>query len=143
MRPQSIHRFDRLYFLSVALGLANFALNFQVKLAEIEIQRPRMGAGGALVFMFAVLGVTLVISLLIWWLVSRRASNTVRWLLTVFAVIGVISAPLSLVSEPPLAVAMTAIIAAVQATAVWFLFRPNAAAWFKHDPRGMDPDVFE
>lgn len=143
MRPQSIHRFDRLYFFSVALGLANFALNFQAKLAEIEMQRPRIGAGGALVFMFAVLGVTLALTLLLWWLVSRRASNVVRWLLTVFAVIGVIAVPLSLASEPPLAVAMTAIIAAVQAAAVWFLFRPDAAAWFKHGSHGMNPDVFE
>ncbi len=94
-------------------------------------------------FPFAILGMTMAISLLLWWLASRRASNAARWILAVLAAFGLVSLLLSLGDLPMLHMLSAVLINAVQIAAVWFLFRPDAAAWFKHRGRGMDADVFE
>ncbi len=146
MRPQSIVRFDQVFLAIIVIGLIGFALNWESAMAQLNANPGLSQLGwdgtGVLIGMYAF---SVTISLLLWYFVSRRASNVARWILTVLTVYGLISLPFTLFLSPlPWPSLIVAFVSAVlQAASVWLLFRPDAAAWFKHGPRGMDPDVFE
>ena len=117
--------------------------------AELGVDGPQLWFA---ILGFGILGFGKAIPLLLWWLASRRASNVARWILAIFAALRlvrlllllplVVSLPLPLGNLPMLQMIGAVLIGAVQIAAVWFLFRPDAAAWFRHGPRGMDADVF-
>jgi hypothetical protein len=145
MRPASIIRFDQLYLASLALGLVNFALNYETALAQWDANpaRSELSDAASHAFMFSILGVSMAFSLLLWWLASRKANNAARWILALFAALGVLSLLVTLADMPIYGQVLAVGINLVQVAAAWFLFHPDAAAWFRHGTRGMDPDVFE
>lgn len=144
MRPQSITRFDQLFLGSLGLGVVNFVLNYDNAIAQLEADPATAGlAASGPSFMVGVLVGSMGISLLLWWLAARRASNVARWILAVFTVLGLLGLPFTISQLPVLQLVVTLAITAMQVAALWFLFRPDATAWFRHGPRGMDPDVFE
>jgi hypothetical protein len=55
----------------------------------------------------------------------------------------VLGLPFSLGELPLMQLIATLVVTAVNLLAVYFLFRPDAKAWFEHGPKGMDPNVFE
>lgn len=146
MRPPSIVKFDQLYLAIIVIGVIGFAVNWESAMTQIKanpgLSQLGWSGAGVLIGMYAF---SITISLLIWYFISRRASNIARWILVVLTVYGLISLPFSLfLVALPLASLIIAIVsAALQAAMVWFLFRPDAAAWFKHGRRGMDTDVFD
>ena len=151
MRPPSIIRFDQLYLGSLAFRLVIFALGYDALIAKMKAGpgAAELGLDGPGIWFaivgFGKLGISMVILLLLWWLASRRASNVARWILAIFAALRlVILLPLlgdlSMLQMPQIIAEV--VFTAVQIAAVWFLFRPDAAAWFRHGPRGMDADVF-
>ena len=144
MRPASITMFDRLYVASLVLGLINFGLAYDSTLAQMEAD-PSVAAAGMAGpgVLWGVFGFGMAISLLLWFFVSRKASNGARWVLVVLTVIGLIGLPFSIAELPPVQLIGTLVVTGVQVAAVYFLFRPDAKAWFEHGPRGMDPNVFE
>jgi uncharacterized membrane protein len=144
MRPASITRFDQLYLGALALGIVNTVLAYDATMTQLEADPDVAAAGmagpgviiGAFAFGFA-------ISLLLWFFISRRASGIAKWVLVVFTVIGTLMLPLSLTAVPLVQLIVTLVITAMQIGAVWYLFRPDARAWFAHGPGGMDPAAFE
>jgi asparagine N-glycosylation enzyme membrane subunit Stt3 len=144
MRPSSIVRFDQLFLLSLVLGLVNFALDYETRLAELQADPASAELGLASAgFMFGVLGFSMAIALLLWFLVSRKANNVARWIMAVLAALGLITTPFSLGGLSLPAMIVTISVTLVQVASIWFLFRPDAEAWFRHGGKGMDPDVFE
>lgn len=146
MRPPSIVKFDQLYLGTIVIGLIGLAVNWEVSMAQLEANPGLTQLGwspsGILIGMY---GFSIAISLLLWYFISRRASNVARWILVVVTGYGLITLPFSLFMVAlPLATLIIALLgAALQIAMLWFLFRPDAAAWFKHGRRGMDTDVFE
>lgn len=146
MRPPSIVKFDQLYFVMIVLGLVGLVVNWETTMEQLEanpgLSQIGLSGAGVLIGMYAF---SIAISLLLWYFVSRRASNVARWIVIVLTGYGLITLPFTLFLVPmPLASLIVALVsAALQAAMVWFLFRPDAAAWFKHGPRGMAADVFE
>lgn len=144
MRPASITRFDQLFLGAMALGIANTILGYDTTMTELQsdpaVAELGMASPG---FLIGVSAFGFVISLLLWFLIARRASGVARWVLVVLTVIGVIGIPFSLIGVPLVQAILTLIITAMQVGALWFLFRPDAKAWFEHGPRGMDPAAFE
>ena len=94
-------------------------------------------------FMFGALGVSVAISLLLWFLISRKAITVAKWILTVFTVIGALMIPFSLEAMGLVSIIFALVITAMQLAAIWMLFRPDAKVWFEHGPKGMDPGTFE
>ncbi|MFO6446557.1 hypothetical protein ACLBKU_05365 [Erythrobacter sp. NE805] len=144
MRPQSIIRFDQLYFATLALGFVGLAINYETSIQQLEADATAARLGGS-TFVIGAYAISTAIALLLWYFVSRRASNAARWIVTVMTGFGLVTLPFSfmMASVPPASLAVAVISAAVQAAMLWFLFRPDANAWFKQGTQGMDPDVFE
>ncbi len=146
MRPQSIIKFDQLFLAMIMLGLVGLGINWDWSIAQFDsnpgLSQLGWNAAGMLIGIFAF---STAINLLLWYFISRRASNVARWILTVLTGYGLISVPFSffLVPVPLSSLIIGLVAAALQAAMLWFLFRPDAAAWFKHGPRGMDADVFD
>lgn len=144
MRPASITMFDRLFLGAIALGLVNSAIAYNSTMEQLEADPAVAELGLATPgFYIGSAAVGYAISLLLWFLISRKANNVARWILTVLTVIGALMVPLT-ISELDLIASIVTIIATIlQVAAIWMLFRPDAKSWFEHGPGGMDPATFE
>lgn len=144
MQPASITMFDRLFLGGLALGLINAALSYSSTMELLEADPAVAEMGMATPgFFIASTAFGYAISLLLWFLISRKANNVAKWILTVLTVIGALMIPLSLGELDLFASIVTVIATVLQVAAVWMLFRPDAKSWFEHGPGGMDPATFE
>jgi len=129
LRPNSIVQFDRFYLGSLVLAVINSAFSMKDTLSDPRIASSGLGLGflvGVQVFSFALI-------LLLWFFISRNASNVAKWILTVLTVVGVLmtipNLP-TLAGRGLLSTAAVVAITGLQIIAVVFLFRPDAKAWF-------------
>ncbi|WP_109355348.1 hypothetical protein [Sphingorhabdus sp. EL138] len=128
MRPTSIIRFERFYLGALALGLVGNVFNWNNAISMLETDPSTAAMGpGFLVFSIAF---GLVISLLLWFLAARKAVGVAKWIITVFFGFGLISVPFSFNQLSGLAIATSMVTIALQAIAVYMLFRPDAKKWF-------------
>ena len=138
MRPQSIVNFERLYLGALLLGVINLALAWNQTVASIEAQA-NASAGPTLMALAIVFGV--VIPLLLWYFVARKASVVAKWILVGLFVLGLAGVAVSL-SQGTYPKGLGGILSAVstlmQAAAIYFLFRPDAKAWFADGRGGPD-----
>ncbi len=144
MRPASIAMFDRLFLGSLALGLVNAVLGYDATIAQLEADPAvaEMGLAGP-GFVIVTMAFGFGISLLLWFLISRKAITVAKWVLVVLTVIGLFSIPVALADVPLSQAIITVVVTVMQLAAVVFLFRADAKAWFAHGPKGMDPATFE
>lgn len=144
MRPASIIRFDQIFLGSLALGVVNTLLSYDATIAQIDAD-PAMAEVGMTGpgFLIGSIVIGFGTSLLLWFFISRRASTVAKWILVVLTLIGMLSVPLALFDVPFVQAAITVVTAVMQLAALWFLFRPDANAWFEHGPIGMDPSTFD
>jgi len=138
MRPKSIRNFDFLYLGGIALSLVTFLLTYDDMVAEIQRQTAESGlqvGGGAALggFLFGT-----VISIAIWFLISRLRIEVVKWVLVVFFLFGLIGLPVVLANVLTLSGLLNLAIFVVQALAIWMLFQPDARAWFAEKRGGGD-----
>ncbi len=139
MRPQSIRMFDYLFLGSLALSVLNFLLSVGDAEAQFAADPAAAQFGpGLLIGAFAV---SMAISLLLWFLISRKASNIAKWILIVFTVIGLLMLPASIGALPPVALVLTLAITALQLAALFYLFKPDAKAYLAGETN--DPETFE
>jgi len=139
MRPSSIIRFDRLYLASIVFGLIATILEWPAMTARLEGD-PQLAALAPMPLIVAVgaqvIGIAL--SLLLWFFVTRRASNVARWIVVVFTVLSV-GALLYGISNGAIdngVAGFTQMLAtALGVVATVNLFRADAVAWFR-DPLG-------
>jgi hypothetical protein len=130
MRPQSIERFEKVYLGTLAISLVSVGLSWNQTVLEFEARVPGSGpvlAAGAMAVGFA-------ISLLLWWLIARRASNVAKWILVVLTAIGLFGflSSLFMATVPKdLNFAMSAVANLLSVYAVWLLFRADAVAWLE------------
>ena len=138
MRPQSIVNFERLYLGALALGIVNLALAWNQTVASIEAQsNAQMGSG----LMYMGVAIAVVIPLLLWYFVARKASVVAKWILVAFFLLNVI-ATVTTLAKGTYAEGLGGILGAItllmQAAAVYFLLRPDAKAWFADGRGGAD-----
>ena len=147
MRPQSIELFEKVYLGSIALGLVNTAFSWGALTASLKTVGDgamTMGPG----VMVGSIALSLVISLLLWFFIARRASNVAKWIYVVITAIGVFGV-LSSLANPLTPKGLTMIggfvATALQVFAAWLLFKPDAAAWLESKGANGpgDPDTFD
>ena len=147
MRPQSIELFEKVYLGSIALGLVNTALSWGALTASLKtVSDGAMKMGPGVMVGSIVIG--LVISLLLWFFVARRASSVAKWIFVVITAIGVFGV-LSSLANPLAPKGLTMIggmiATALQVFAAWLLFKPDAVAWLesKGENGPGDPSTFD
>ena len=147
MRPQSIELFEKVYLGSIALGLVNTALSWGALTASLKTVGDgamKMGPG----VMVGSIVIGLVISLLLWFFVARRASSVAKWIFVVITAIGVFGV-LSSLANPLAPKGLTMIggmiATALQVFAAWLLFKPDAVAWLESKGANGpgDPSTFD
>ena len=139
MKPQSIRMFDYFYLGALALGVVNFFLSIGDTRAQLAADPSTAGLGEG--FLYGSIAFSVLISLLLWYFVSRRASNVAKWILVVFFVIGVLFIPSSLATLSTVPMLLTLVTTALQAVAVFYLFRADAKAYLKGET--VDPTTFD
>lgn len=148
MRPQSIELFEKVYLASIAIGLVAVAVGWRVLTAESQARMATASAGTVQGILIGSMVLVFGISLLLWFLIARKASNVAKWILVVLAASGVYSLLKEIVfSTVPkdLDFALNTASTLLGLYAVWLLFRPDAAAWLKSkgaDGPG-DPKTFD
>ena len=129
MKPTSIRRFDLLYLASVALSLVAYLLSYDSLLASVEQRTAstgvHLGVGTVIVTMIVSIG----LSLLFWFLVSRRMALG-KWLIVLFFLFGLTGIPGLISGGWTVLKALSAFNLLLEAAAIFYLFQPDAKAWF-------------
>ncbi len=142
MRPSSIITFERLFFISLALGLVGYFVNYDAAMAQLQADPNTAGMemGGGFMLGAYLFGVA--INLLLWYLIARRASNFARWIYAILAGAGAaLTLPSLFATGFSLLTATTLVGIVLTAAMIVMLFRPDASDWFKGEYTN-DPDVF-
>ncbi|HVF92826.1 MAG TPA: hypothetical protein VM900_00775 [Sphingomonas sp.] len=131
IRPPSIVKFEYCYLGAWALGLINTAINWSRYQQMAQVQQANAAVGSW--YLPTIIGVGILIPLILWYFVARRASVIAKWIVVVFAALAVSGAVFTLLVAS-FATGIGAMLAlggyALQVAAAWLLFRPDAKAWF-------------
>lgn len=138
MRPKSIELFEKVYLGAIAVGLINTFLSWSQVNAMLDDPRMQAAGVGSGTLVFGLV-VGILIPLLLWYFIARRASNVAKWIYIVLTALGVF-AFLSSLANPLVPKGLVTILGAaavgLQAYGAWLLFRPDAVAWL--DSKGAD-----
>ncbi len=129
-RPQSIIWFERLYLGGVAVGLANTVFNWS-SIQEQVAATPNSEMLPSW-FMSATIAIGIGINLLLWYFVAMRGSVVAKWIVVVFFVLGLLGVVQTMVSGATTgsSTIIGSVVLALQAGAVFMLFRPDTKSWF-------------
>jgi len=136
MKPTSIRRFDSLYLANIVLSLVGSFLSYGAMVSEIEMRTAAAGLQLGSGTVIATIALGTAISLLLWFLVSRKALGFAKWIIVILFLVALASAfglfgTPSLISGAWTSVkAISAVMLLLQAAAVFYLFQPDAKAWF-------------
>lgn len=141
MKPGSIRKFDWLYLGSLVVSLLGFALNFGTISAQTNAELAAqgvegMGAGvliGGLLFGIA-------ISLALWFMISVLRIELAKWLLILLTAWSVVTTATAAARAFNSTMAWGLISTIMTIIAIWFLFQPDAKAWFAEKKGGGDPE---
>ena len=146
-RPASIVTFERAYLAAIVIGIVNTVLSWSQVNAMLDdpaIKAAGIGTG-ALIFS-VVLGI--IIPLVLWYFIARRASNVARWIFVVLTALGVFGFLASLANPmvpKGLGTVLGTLGVGLQIYAAWLLFRPDAVAWLEGGAAAgpADPTTFD
>jgi hypothetical protein len=167
MRPRSVILFERLYYLSLLVLLVQQAVGYVVARNLIAgMPRDAEMAGmdnlfGGIVAGSMIFGFILAagVPLLLAWLAARKRIEVAKWLLLVISVLSVLSwvgglivlmvVPIEMFegvggfsSLQAVSVGIDAVSELLGVVALWYLFRPDATAWFRSPIPPASADVF-
>ena len=132
MRPQSIVRFEQIFFVYLIAGIAGTIWLWPYRLAMYYATL------GSTMFSAAILvwvsGIGFVVQLLLWWLIARVGSASAKWVFVVLIACASVSLITSLATplHPPLPMTLLALGSLVLRTAAAaMLFRTDAVDWLR------------
>ncbi|MBX7501319.1 hypothetical protein K3181_07680 [Qipengyuania sp. YG27] len=131
MKPASIKMFDWLFLGSLGVTLLGILLNFGTLSAQAETEfaaqgLPEMGTG----MLIGALLLSLAISLGLWFLISVLRIGLARWALVLLTAWSILTTAKSLELGFDSTMAWGLLATVMTVAAIWFLFRPDARAWF-------------
>lgn len=131
MKPASIKMFDWLFRGSLGVTLLGILLNFGTLSAQAETEfaaqgLPEMGMG----MLIGALLLSLAISLGLWFLISVLRIGLARWALVLLTAWSILTTAKSLELGFDSTMAWGLLATVMTVAAIWFLFRPDARAWF-------------
>jgi hypothetical protein len=130
MKPTSIRRFDFLYLASIALSIVTYLLSYDAMVASVQARTAaagvQLGAGTVVITMVVSVGV----SLLLWFLVSKRRAVVAKWIIVLFFVLGLTGIPGLIAGGWTLLKTLSELNLLLEAAAIFYLFQSDAKAWF-------------
>ncbi len=141
-RPQAIRTFEKLYILSVVLGLALAAVTWQQR-SSLLARTPALEQMPWLMSVSIVVGIG--IAAMLWYLVARRGSTIGKWIVVAFAVWAFIQLGMliyAVVVDPDVPINVIALSVAqniLYIIAATLLFRPDARDWFGETAVQVEP----
>jgi hypothetical protein len=131
MQPESIRKFTLFYLGSLVVSLVATFVGYDILTAQVEAQSAATGlamGSGAIV---AGIALNVAITLLLWYLVARKGFVIAKWIIVLFFLFTVVTS-ISGIFAGGLAVheGLSLLAIVLQAAAVYFLFQPDAKAWF-------------
>lgn len=130
MRPQAILWFERLYLASAGLSVLNQLIFWDRNERVVETSGLADVVPGYHLLSFAI---SAAIPLTLWFLIARRGSAVARLIFAVLLALGVLSTAW-VVAKGAWATGPSGLIGyaavALQLAAAWYVFRPEASAWF-------------
>jgi len=132
MKPAAIKQFDWLYLGAFAVTVIQTVLNYDALKLEMQSELAATGAQGASdIALIGGLVISLIVTLTLWFLISVKRVEVVKWLIAIFAAWGAISFLLSVsTSSFDIGSILGAIVAVMNIVAAYLLFTPGAKAWF-------------
>jgi len=129
MKPPSIRRFDLLYLASIAFSVVAYLLSYDTLVKNVQARTAatglHLGAGTVVITIVVSIG----LSLLFWFLVSRRISLG-KWLIVVFFLLGLTGIRGLTAGAWDVLKTLSAINLLLEAGAIFYLFQADAKAWF-------------
>jgi hypothetical protein len=131
MQPESIRKFTLFYLGSLVVSLVATFVGYDILTAQVEAQSTATGlamGSGAIV---AGIALNVAITLLLWYLVARKGFVIAKGIIVLFFLFTVLTS-ISGIFAGGLAVheGLSLLATVLQAAAVYFLFQPDAKAWF-------------
>jgi hypothetical protein len=131
MQPESIRKFTLFYLGSLVVSLVATFVGYDILTAQVEAQSAATGlamGSGAIV---AGIALNVAITLLLWYLVARTGFVIAKWIIVLFFLFTLVTS-ISGIFAGGLAVheGLSLLSIVLQAAAVYFLFQPDAKAWF-------------
>ena len=135
MRPNSIVMFERLALLSLAAALIVCAFTWRVNLAALEAKNFPAS------LLWVSYAIALGLGLLLILLISRKGSSVAKWVLIILTALGVVGMVMRIGIVLGSGVAGIAEVAhmLLLVAALFFLFKPDAKAWFARGDAPADP----
>ena len=131
MQPESIRKFTLFYLGSMVVSLVATFVGYDILTAQLEAQSAATGLSVNSGTIVAGIALSVGITLLLWYLVARKGFSIAKWivvLLFLFTLVTSISGIFAGGLEVHEGLSLLAIV--LQAAAVYFLFQPDAKAWF-------------
>ena len=86
MRPPSIVWFERLFLLSLLIASIAMVTSFDTLVAQVEADPALAGLGWGRDAVIAISAISLLMPLVLWYFIARRASAFAKWLLVLLPV---------------------------------------------------------
>lgn len=130
MRPESIRRFDLFYLGALVVSAFASFMGYGAAMQQAEAQAAASGVEINSTLVIGSLAFGILISLLLWYLVSRKGFAIAKWVIVLFFLIGLVSLPGIFRGGLATFETISLVSLALQAVAIWYLFQPDAKAWF-------------
>ena len=137
MRPESIRKFDLFYLGSIALSLVVVFLGYDSALQQAQAQAAGSGVEVGSGMLVGSLAFGLLLALLLWYLTSRKGFAIAKWILVLLFLLGLVGLPGAFAGGLTTLEIISLAGTALQAIAIWYLFQPDASAWFKGENAGV------
>lgn len=140
MKPPSIRRFDLLYLASVALSIAAYALSYDSLVANVELRTAAAGIQLGSGTVLATIAFSIGLGLLLWFLASQRKMAVAKWIIVALFILGLTGIPGLATGGWSVLKTLSAFGLLLQAGAIYYLFQPDAKAWFAGRNAATAPD---
>jgi hypothetical protein len=140
MQPESIRRFTLLYLGSLVVSLVATLVSYDTVVDSVARQSATAGAelGSGIVAGSMIVGAAIM--LLLWYLVAHKGFVIAKWIIVGFFLFSLFGAFGVFAGGVSSSEALGLVSLALQAAAVYFLFRPDAKAWFSGDRTAASPE---
>ena len=129
MRPSSIVWFERLFLLSLLIASIAMVTSFDTLVAQVEADPALAGLGWGRGAVIAISAISLLLPLVLWYFIARRASAFAKWLLVLLTVAGLLFLEIDIARVTAADTLMTLLVTLLQLVAIVLLFRADARTW--------------